>query len=49
MGIMTGVQYVQLDLTMMLEMLHVDNWDMYEPVMSTPMITSTYVWLYLTT
>ena len=30
----TGVQYVRLDLMMMLDMLHVDNQDIYSPVMS---------------
>ena len=30
----SGAQYVQMDLVMKLELLHVDNWDMEEPLMS---------------
>ena len=32
---LNGVQYVQMDLVMMLEMFPVDNWNMDNPVMST--------------
>ena len=31
---LTGVEYVQMDLVMMLEILHVDSWDLEDPVMS---------------
>ena len=29
-----GVEYVQMDLMIMLEILHVDSWDSEDPVMS---------------